>query len=108
VRWDGSSATFRSIISLFFASNSFFARSSASAFFPSVFVSAAASPSAFFVSGSVEYHLDVARLEAGAKARFDGRNCGRANEEQGTVRMLELNALPCLNNVLGIMIGVVM
>jgi len=83
VRWDGSSATFKSIISLFFASNSFFARSSASAFFPSVFVSAsaAASPSAFFVSGSVEYHLDVARLEAGAKARFDGRTCGCANEE---------------------------
>jgi hypothetical protein len=45
----GVAQTFSSMISLFFASNSFFAGSASSVFF---------SPSSFFASGSVEYHLD--------------------------------------------------
>lgn len=98
----GVAQTFRSMISLFLASNSFFAGSSASALFPSAF-SSAASPS-FFTSGSVEYHLDVAGLDDGAKDRLDCLNCGRANDDLGAVLMLELNALDCRSSVLGIMV----
>jgi hypothetical protein len=95
------------MISLFFASNSFFAGSSASALLSSVFNSAAAPPSAFLVSCSVEYHLDVAGREAGAKERLDCRNCGRASDNRGTVRMLELTARVWRNSVLGIIVGIV-
>ena len=95
------------MISLFFASNSFFAESSASPPFPSVFDSAVASPSAFLVSGSVEYHLDVAGLEAGAKERLDWRDCGSANDDRGAARILELTARVWRNSVLGIIVGIV-
>ena len=101
----GCGVTFRSIISLFFASSSFLAGSSASVLLPSIFDSAAASPSVVLASGSVEYHLDVASLEAGARATLDWRNCGRANDDRGTVRMLELTARVWRNSVLGIMAG---
>jgi len=95
------------MISLFFASNSFFAGSSASALFSSIFGSAAAPPSAFLVSGSVEYHLNVASREAGTKESLDCRNCGRASGDRGTVRMLEFTARVWRNSVLGIIVGVV-
>lgn len=85
--------TFSSIISLFFASNSFFAGSTSSAFF-------SPSPS-FFASGSVEYHLDDDGCrEACDRGVYDGRNCGRAREDLGEVRMLELKARDCLRSVL--------
>lgn len=91
------------MISLFFASNSFLAGSSASPIFSSDFVSAA--PSVVLVSGSVEYHLDVAGLEARAKERLDCRNCGRASDDRGIVWMLELAARAWRNSVLGIIVG---
>jgi hypothetical protein len=96
------------MISLFFASNSFFAGSSASALFASVFFSPTAASSGFLVSGPVEYHLDVAGLEPGAKEGFDGRNCGLANEDLGTDLRFEGNARVCRSSVLGTMVGVVM
>lgn len=98
-----SGVTFSSMISLFFASNSFLAGSSASPIFSSGFDSAA--PSDVFVSGSVEYHLDVAGLEARAKGRLDCRDCGRASDDRGIVCMLELAARAWRNSVLGIIVG---
>lgn len=47
----------------------------------------------------------MAGLEVGVKERLDWRNCGRANEARGIVRMLELTARVCRNSVLGIMVG---
>jgi hypothetical protein len=53
----------------------------------------------------VEYHLDGAGLEAGAKERLDWRNCGRANDDRGAARILELTARVWRNSVLGIIVG---
>jgi hypothetical protein len=64
-----------------------------------------AAPSDVFVSGSVEYHLDVAGLEAMEKGRLDCRNCGRASDDRGIVCMLELAARAWRNSVLGIIVG---
>ncbi len=99
--------TFRSMISRFFASSSFLTGFSASSRFASVFASAAASRSVCLVSGSVEYQFDVAGLAAGAKERFEGRDCGLANEDRGIDLIFEDNARVCRSSVLGIMVGIV-
>lgn len=93
--------TFRSIISLFFASSSFFVASSTPTDFSPSFP---ASPS-FLASGSEEYHLAVPSRDDCARGRCDDRNCDVARDVRGAARMLELNVRDCLKRVLGIMVG---